>query len=296
MRVFRGLFCLILLIGVSDAHAASSCVEQVAKLTKTLKGVPNYTQLVPPQMPVNLPHGKSAGLIKRVGPVVDVKDGRYGFQNKQSGLDALEPLEVAFESVKRAEALTGVPQSPVYLRLDAREEVQDILPLMCKLASMRELWLLVNDPGYPAPKVHTVSEPPEQLKAVLSQVDGLKSAVEKASAFGELLQQATGSCAALTKAFSGLNQVPVAQRAQTMKQRAASGLTGCKCQGADVPVIEHLLERIVAPTQPPAYAAQLKLKCGGEGRAIRLPNGARVQALADALKTGNGLVHIVIAP
>ncbi len=296
MRVLSGLLGLAVMCVGAGADAAPSCVKQVAKLTRTLNAVPNYVQLVPPQLPVNLPRARSSGLVKRLGLVVDVKGGRYSFQNKQSGVSELAPLEAALEGINQAEALTGVPQAPAYLRLDAEQAVQDVLPLMCKLAAQRQLWILLSDPGYPPAKVHKLAEPPTQIKDVLTQVAGLKSAVEKAAAFGELLQQATGSCDALTQEFVGLSQVAVSQRSQSMRQRAAAGLTACKCQGADVPAIEHLLARILAPTQPPAYARRVKLRCAGKGRPIRLPKGAQVQALAKALQTGSGPVRIEVAP
>lgn len=293
MQVISKVLTVLALGTPALAQAAPTCEAQISDLQRALRAVPQYVQLIPPQLPVRLAQGEAAPEIKRVGPVIDVKDGHYSVNQDKASLDHLDGWTKALEGVQRVESLGQLPPSPVYLRMDKDQKVQDALPLMCKVASQRSMSLVVEHAAHPHVLSYTPPEAPEHLRGVLRQIQGLSSAVDKAKAFGEVLQQAIGSCTPALKEFESLAKVPTSERQEEMAKVLGEGLRACKCQGADVPSLQHFLLRMTAPNQPRAYAMPLALKCaGGDAQELRLPGDATTEALVQALAGRQGSLRI----
>jgi len=275
---------LALLLIPTQALAEDACEARAKKLAAHLARIPQHAQLLPPKLRVRLPKAPSRGQVARVGLTLDVARGRYHFQRAEAPVESLDPLVQELEGVRKAEKLTKARPAPAYLRLDRDQPLQPALPLLCRIASERETHLLVDDANQGEYAGYMPPPPPKQLEEVLHQVEMLPGAVEKATAMGNLLQQAIGKCTALTDRFSKLSEVMPADRPAKMVELVPEGLRACKCVDVDVDALEALVVRILAPTQPPSFARRFNLVCGaGDVAEIRLPKDATAQALAEAL-------------
>ncbi|MCA9551953.1 MAG: hypothetical protein KC933_18080 [Myxococcales bacterium] len=284
-----------LLLTPTDARAqAASCPDRLDLMQRRFQAVPTHVPLAAATLPVTLPTLEGAKEVTAPGVVMDVKDGRVAFQGVNTHITALDGVWAKLEAVKNLEAMTKSPAQPLYLRLDAGQGVQTILPMLCRITPERSLYVLVSDPQQAARR-YSPPPPPKHLEALVTKLDGTPSAVQRAVQMGEALEEAIGGCGPLRERFEALQGVPLELRSAEMKDAVLSGVAGCSCQQVDVDAVEALVLRILAPPVAQSYAVPFPLRCeGGKKATLRLPESADAAALAAALgsRKGGGVVRI----
>jgi hypothetical protein len=118
-------------------------------MERRFAALPNHVPLTPGVLGTRLPQRTGVAEVKQPGPTLEVKGGVVVFQGTRRDLTNLDDVWELLEAVKRVEGMTQSPPAPLHLRLDGAQDVQAILPMLCRVAGTRKLDLLVEDPDVP---------------------------------------------------------------------------------------------------------------------------------------------------
>ena len=272
------------LLLASEAQAGD-CADRMKGLKARLDAVPNYVQLPTTSLSPSLPRTTGSKPPSAIGPAADVVGGRLEFQDQQMSLTELGALKEQLAAVRKVEEAFGSIDRKLYLRLDAKQKVQDALPAMCEMsAGYRVLDLVVDDPEH-ASTPYTPPPPPPVLRRFVSELAKVTSAVDRARILAGAFDKSMRTCEALRDGFGELANVPPNQRSLAMRSVIPDKITKCGCDKPDLPALEALAIRILAPTVPPSRVVELRLTCDKEAKGVlRLPKGATAQQLVDRLK------------
>lgn len=292
MSVFKQVLAIAIMVP-SSAWAEDVCRPQINALERSLAAVPNYVQLTAPHQSIALPKGAGAREVKHVGTVIEVKDDHYQVGTVRGSVDSLTELIDHLKAVLKTQEAVKADPGPFYLRVHKDQSMQRVLPMICAVQGSGMALLLLEHERYGHTLNYQPPRAPRHVEGVLKQLEDLSGVVERAQALTGLITQAIGSCDALTKSLGGLANVPPQARRKTLAKVVSEGLKGCRCEGADVPALEQFLIRMIAPTQPRAYAAPMSLQCGGDkAEVLRLPKDATVQAWVEATRARAGAYRI----
>ena len=286
----RALCWLALVLAPTAAAAAepTSCPDRLDLMQRRLQAVPGHVTLAPASLGARLPQRTGAPEVALPGPVLEVKGGVVAFQGTRRDLTNLDDIWDLMDSVKRLEGMTKSPAAPLYLRLDGAEDVQALLPMLCRVAPERKLSVLVEDPEAPLAR-YAPPPPPDSLAPLFTQLGSTASTVQRAGMLSQALERAIGGCDPLRSRFEALAQVPLEERPARMRTVLLDGVAACGCAGVAVDEAEALVLRILAPAAAQSYALPFPLRCeGGKKATLRLPVGADVRALVAALATRKG--------
>ncbi len=292
MSVFKQILAVAIMVPTS-AWAEDLCSPQVNALERSLAAVPHYVQLTAPHQAIALPKGAGAQEVKHVGTVIEVKDDHYQVGTVRGSVDSLTGLIDHLKAVLRTQEAVKANPGPFYLRVDKTQSMQRVLPMLCAVQGSGIALLLLEHERYGHTLNYQPPKAPLHLQGVLNQLEGIGGVVERAQALTGLITQAIGSCDTLTKSLGELGKVSPEARRKSLSKVVSKGLKGCRCEGADVPALEQFLIRMIAPSQPRAYAAPMTLQCGGsEAEVMRLPQDATVQAWVEATRGRAGAYRI----